>query len=63
LADDLKVLPHVIEAAINHVSGHKGGVAGIYNKATYYQERQHAMAIWAAHMLVLVQRLPTQAAR
>jgi integrase len=55
LADDLKVLPHVIEAIINHVSGHKGGVAGIYNKATYYQERQHALALWGVHLLSLVE--------
>ena len=27
---DLGVLPHVIEAVLNHVSGHKSGVAGVY---------------------------------
>jgi hypothetical protein len=26
MAEDLKVLPHVIEAVLNHVSGHKAGV-------------------------------------
>src|SRR5262249_44151720 len=31
----LGVLPHVIEAILNHVSGHKAGVAGIYNRSTY----------------------------
>jgi hypothetical protein len=29
----LGVLPHIIEAVLNHVSGHKSGVAGIYNRA------------------------------
>lgn len=32
---ELGVQPHIIEAVLNHVSGHKGGVAGIYNRATY----------------------------
>ena len=30
---DLGVLPHVIEAVLNHISGHKAGVAGIYNRS------------------------------
>ena len=32
---DIGVQPHVIEAVLNHVSGHKGGVAGIYNRSIY----------------------------
>src|SRR5262249_30284981 len=31
---DIGVQPHIIEAALNHVSGHKGGVAGIYNRSS-----------------------------
>ena len=31
--------PHIIEAVVNHVSGHKAGVAGVYNRATYADER------------------------
>jgi integrase len=54
MADDLKVLPHVIEATINHISGHKSGVAGIYNKATYLPERRQALALWAEHVLAVV---------
>jgi hypothetical protein len=26
--DELGVLPHIVEAVLNHVSGHQGGVAG-----------------------------------
>ena len=44
---DLGVLPHVIEAIVNHVSGHKGGVAGIYNRAVYMPERKAALELWA----------------
>jgi hypothetical protein len=32
MADKLAMLPHVIEATLNHVGGHKAGVAGIYNR-------------------------------
>jgi hypothetical protein len=40
---NLGVLPHVIEAALNHVSGHKAGVAGIYNRATYEPQKRAAL--------------------
>ena len=31
---EIGMQPHVIEAVVNHVSGHKGGIAGVYNRAT-----------------------------
>ncbi len=46
--------PHVAEAIANHISGHKGGVAGIYNKAVYLPERRAALQAWATHLLSLV---------
>jgi integrase len=39
--------PHVVEAALNHLSGHKAGVAGTYNKASWLPERVQAMQLWA----------------
>jgi integrase len=39
---ELGVQPHIVEAVLNHVSGHKGGVAGIYNRATYDKEKREA---------------------
>ncbi len=51
----LKVLPHVIEAVINHHrSGHQGGVAGVYNLETYLPEKRQALDLWADHVLALV---------
>ena len=44
---DLGTQPHVIEAVLNHISGHKGGVAGIYNRAAYADEKRQALALWA----------------
>jgi integrase len=46
--------PHVVEAIVNHVSGHKAGVAGVYNKAAYLNEKRQALELWAAHVLALV---------
>jgi hypothetical protein len=53
---DLGVQPHVIEAILNHVSGHKSGVAGIYNLSTYATEKRAALDLWANHLRVLVAR-------
>jgi integrase len=50
----LGVQPHVIEAVLNHVSGHRSGVAGIYNRATYAAEKAQALALWAAHVTALI---------
>ncbi|GEO18293.1 tyrosine-type recombinase/integrase [Microvirga aerophila] len=56
---DLGTLPHVIEAILNHVSGHKSGVAGIYNRATYAKEKREALNLWAAHVSELLSRNPS----
>jgi integrase len=46
--------PHVVEAIVNHVSGHQAGVAGVYNKAVYLNERRRALDQWGAHIAALV---------
>lgn len=51
---DLGVLPHVIEAVLNHISGHKSGVAGVYNRSSYGPEKRVALDTWAAHVMALV---------
>jgi integrase len=51
---DLGVQPHVIEALLNHVSGHKAGVAGTYNRSLYSAERRRALDLWATHVIALV---------
>jgi integrase len=51
---DLGVQPHVIEAILNHTSGHKAGVAGIYNRSTYANEKRAVLDLWANHLRVIV---------
>ncbi|GBU16807.1 MULTISPECIES: site-specific integrase [Methylobacterium] len=50
---DLGVAPHVVEAVLNHVSGSKAGIAGVYNRATYATEKRAALDLWASHVLAL----------
>jgi integrase len=52
---EIGVQPHIVEAVLNHASGHKGGIAGIYNKATYEREMKAALAMWADHVRSLVE--------
>ncbi|WP_246689459.1 site-specific integrase [Methylobacterium sp. WL19] len=48
--NELGVLPHVVEAVLNHISGHRAGVAGIYNRAIYATEKRTALDLWAAEV-------------
>ena len=50
MADRLGVLPHIIEAVLNHVSGHRAGVAGVYNRAKYEGDMREALQRWADHV-------------
>jgi hypothetical protein len=43
---------------LNHVSGHKAGIASVYNRATYEKEKKAALAIWADHLLAAVEGRP-----
>ena len=51
---DSGVQPHIIEAVLNHVSGHKGGVAGIYNRAAYEPEKREALDTLATYIKTVV---------
>jgi integrase len=55
---ELGVGPHIIEAILNHVSGHRAGVAGVYNRALYSAEKRQALDLWAAHVDALIAGKP-----
>ena len=46
--------PHVVEAIVNHISGAKAGVAGVYNRAAYLAEKRRALDLWGAHLATLI---------
>ena len=51
---ELGVESHIIEAVLNHVSGHKSGVAGVYNRATYSAQKRAALDTWACHLRTIL---------
>jgi integrase len=55
---ELGVQPHVVEAVLNHVSGHKAGVAGVYNRAVYAAEKRAALVLWTNHILAITGQAP-----
>jgi len=52
---EIGISPHIVEAVLNHVSGHKAGVAGIYNRADYETQKRHALISWGEHLLKIVE--------
>jgi integrase len=45
--EKLRIAPHFVEAVVNHTSGlAKAGVAGVYNRALYLDDRREALSSW-----------------
>ena len=55
---EIGIAPHVIELCLNHVSGARAGVAGIYNRSVQMPERRAALERWANHVEGLVSGKP-----
>jgi integrase len=51
----LRFPPHVVEAVLNHRSGTRRGVAGVYNRFDYAEEKRHALESWARLVLQLAE--------
>jgi integrase len=47
---ELNVLPHVIEQALNHISGYKAGVAGTYNRSKMSDAVREGLQRWADYI-------------
>ena len=50
----LKIAPHIIEAVLNHKSGTIRGVAAVYNRHQYADEKREALEKWAWRVAVVV---------
>jgi integrase len=51
--ETLGIAPHVVEACLGHVT-HKSGVAGVYNKSLYRDDKRAALERWNAMLMVAV---------
>ena len=47
----LGVRLEVTEAVLNHISGSRGGIAGVYQRHDWASEKRAALDAWAAHVL------------
>ncbi|MGA7327703.1 MAG: site-specific integrase, partial [Rhodomicrobium sp.] len=56
----LGVETRVIESALNHVSGVKGGLIGVYQRANHQEAVKAAYHVWGAHVEALVSETPIQ---
>jgi integrase len=50
----LNVAPHVVDRILNHVSGTIRGVAAVYNRHAYIEERKTALEAWSRYVESLV---------
>jgi integrase len=53
---ELGIRPDVIELTVNHISGYRVGIAGVYNKSELLPERKAALERWCAHVAGVASR-------
>jgi integrase len=51
----LGVRLEVTEAVLNHISGSRGGIIGVYQRHDWAPEKRAALEAWAAHVLAVVE--------
>jgi integrase len=54
----LNIAPHVVDRILNHVSGTIRGVAAVYNRHAYLEERKAALEAWSRYVGTLVHPPP-----
>jgi integrase len=54
--EDLKIAPHIVDKILNHSNGVVRGVAAVYNRAEWLDERRAALEAWARFVLATVER-------
>ena len=50
----LGIVPHVVEKVLNHASGTISGVAAVYNRHGYTEEKRAALTAWARALEVII---------
>ena len=51
---EIGIQPHVIEKVLNHSNGQVSGVAAVYNRHAYRQEKVHALCAWGRALETIV---------
>lgn len=51
----LHVPLEVTEAVLNHISGSRAGIVGIYQRHDYFEEKHRALQAWANHLTTLIE--------
>jgi integrase len=57
----LGVRLEVTEAVLNHVSGTRGGIAGVYQRHDWANEKRAALDAWASHIVAIAEGRPLSA--
>jgi integrase len=52
---DCGVEPYIVEQVLNHQSGAKSGVSGLYNKSSYEPQKTTALNLWADHLMAAIE--------
>jgi integrase len=55
----LNVPPHVVEKILNHTGGEISGVAAVYNRHEYTEEKKNALNTWASYIETLLDQKKT----
>jgi integrase len=55
----LNIAPHVVDKVLNHVSGTIRGVAAVYNRHAYTEERKTALEAWGRYVAALIEQKPS----
>ena len=53
--NEIGIPPWIVEAILNHVSGHKSGISGTYNRALYESEKANALSRWDAALAAIIE--------
>ncbi len=57
---ELGIVPHVADKVLNHQSGTISGVAAVYQRHEYIEERKFALETWGRHIEALVNGIDRQ---
>ncbi len=59
----LGVRLEVTEAVLNHISGSRSGIVGVYQRHDYRAEKAQALQVWSTHVMSVVKKKKTSAER